>query len=284
MTRIVELRDGRFLELGPVPLVMGIVNVTPDSFSDGGDHFDPEHAKDAALRMAAEGAAIIDIGGESTRPGAESVASEIELDRVIPVIAAIRRATRGVVISVDTMKATVASAAIEAGADIVNDVSALRFDAGLARVIASTKAAVILMHMRGTPATMQDDIRFDDVVSEVLDELDERVLFAAGAGIDREKILIDPGIGFGKSGLQSLELLAHVEAFTALAPVVIGASRKRFIGQLTGREIAKDRMAGSLAAAAAAQDGGASVIRVHDVRETVDFLTVRHAIGKVASR
>lgn len=282
--RIVELREGRSLVLGAGPLVMGIVNVTPDSFSDGGAHVDPMQARDAALAMIAEGASIIDVGGESTRPGAEPVDGGIELQRVLPVIAALRRASRDVAISVDTTKASVAQAAIDAGADIVNDISALRFDDDLARVVASSRAAVILMHMRGAPATMQNDIRFDDVVSEVRDEIEARVAFAVSAGIENGKILIDPGIGFGKTSEQNVELLACVASFTAVAPVVIGASRKKFLGHLTGRENPRERLAGSLAAAAAASEGGAAILRVHDVRETVDFLKVRHAIRSAARR
>lgn len=284
MVRIIELREGRSIELGSRPLVMGIVNVTPDSFSDGGRHFDPERARDAALQMIDDGASIIDVGGESTRPGAEPVDAATELRRVVPVIEAVRRSDRRIAISIDTTKADVAAAAIEAGADIVNDISALRFDADLPRVIASAKAAVILMHMRGRPATMQNDIRFEDVVSEVRDELRERVESAVASGIERRRILVDPGIGFGKTFEQNLRLLARVDVFAAIAPVVAGASRKKFLGHLTGQENPAERVAGSLAAAAAASDGGASVIRVHDVRETVDFLEVRQAIRSAEGR
>lgn len=259
------------------PAVMGILNITPDSFSDGGVHFDQSKAAHAALQMEEDGAAIIDIGGESTRPGAEPLAAQIEIDRVVPVIEQIRRRS-AVTISIDTRKAAVAEEAIRAGANLVNDVSAMRYSAGMAAVVAKSGVPVILMHMRGEPATMQTFAVYDDVVTDVGRELSSMIDDAIAAGVDREKILIDPGIGFAKTFDQNLELLARAHELTALGPVVIGASRKAFIGHLTGRPSGPDRALGSLAAVAAAQRAGAAIVRVHDVRATVDFLKVLLAI------
>ncbi|HEX7676883.1 MAG TPA: dihydropteroate synthase [Thermoanaerobaculia bacterium] len=259
------------------PAVMGILNITPDSFSDGGVHFDQSKAVHAALQMEEDGAAIIDIGGESTRPGAEPLAAQVEIDRVLPVIEQIRRRS-AVPISIDTRKAAVAEEAIGAGADLVNDVSAMRYSAGMAGVVAKSGVPVILMHMRGEPATMQQFAVYDDVVADVARELSSMIDDAVAAGVDREKILIDPGIGFAKTFDQNLELLARAHELTALGPVVIGASRKAFIGHLTGRPSGPDRALGSLAAVAAAQRAGAAIVRVHDVRATVDFLKVLLAI------
>lgn len=283
MPRSIQLPGDRSLVLGSLPLVMGIVNVTPDSFSDGGANFRVDDAIETALRMREYGAEIVDVGGESTRPGASAVGLDDELNRVVPVIEGIRRRS-DVVISIDTTKAAVARAAIAAGAQIVNDVSALRFDPELASVIASTGAAAILMHMRGKPETMQKEIDFKDVVQEVHDELGERVNFASASGIASALVLVDPGIGFGKKAEHNLELLRGLRKFSSLAPVVVGASRKAFIGALTGRAVATERVGGSLAALAAAMDGGAAIIRVHDVRESVDFLKVRSAIDAGSGR
>ena len=259
------------------PAVMGILNITPDSFSDGGVHFDQSKAVHAALQMEEDGAAIIDIGGESTPPRAEPLAAQIEIDRVVPVIEQIRRRS-AVTISIDTRKATVAEEAIRAGANLVNDVSAMRYSAGMAAVVAKSGVPVILMHMRGEPATMQTFAVYDDVVTDVGRELSSMIDDAVAAGVDREKILIDPGIGFAKTFDQNLELLARAHELTPLGPVVIGASRKAFIGHLTGRPSGPDRALGSLAAVAAAQRAGAAIVRVHDVRATVDFLKVLLAI------
>jgi dihydropteroate synthase len=257
--------------------VMAILNITPDSFSDGGVHFDQSKAVHAALQMEEDGAAIIDIGGESTRPGAEPLAAQIEIDRVLPVIEQIRRRS-AVTISIDTRKAAVAEEAIGAGADLVNDVSAMRYSAGMAAVVAKSGVPVILMHMRGEPATMQQFAVYNDVVTDVGRELSSMIDDAVEAGVDPGKILIDPGIGFAKTFDQNLELLARAHELTALGPVVIGASRKAFIGHLTGRPSGPDRALGSLAAVAAAQRAGAAIVRVHDVRATVDFLKVLLAI------
>ena len=256
---------------------MAILNVTPDSFSDGGVHFDRAKAIESALRMEQDGASMIDVGGESTRPGSEAVSIEQELQRVIPVIEGIRERS-AVTISIDTRKARVAQAALDAGADIINDVSALRHDPELRSLAARRGVPVILMHMRGEPRTMQEDIHYDDVVDDVARELSEWRDDAMASGIAEDQILIDPGIGFGKTFDHNLELLARCEEFTRIAPVVIGASRKAFIGHLTGQPAGPARMPGSLATAAAAHRGGATIVRVHDVRETVDFLKVLGAI------
>ncbi len=255
--------------------VMGILNITPDSFSDGGVHFDHPTALHAALQMEEDGAAIIDIGGESTRPGSEEVSADVEMQRVIPVIEAIRKRSE-IPISIDTRKAAVAEAAISAGANILNDVSALRHDPAMRPLAARTGVAVILMHMRGEPRTMQQNIHYDEVVGDVARELMQWRDDARAAGIN--EIFVDPGIGFGKTFEHNLELLAHCSELTQIAPVVIGASRKAFIGHLTGRMSGPSRAPGSLAAVAAAYRGGAAIVRVHDVRETVDFLKVFGAI------
>ena len=256
---------------------MAILNVTPDSFSDGGVHFDRARAIESALRMEQEGAAFIDVGGESTRPGAEEVDVEQELERVVPVIEGIR-ARSEVTISIDTRKARVARAALDAGADLINDVSALRHDPDMRALAAQRGVPVILMHMRGEPRTMQENIHYDDVVEEVMRELSEWRDDAMAAGIAENQILVDPGIGFGKTFEHNVELLARCEELTRIAPVVIGASRKGFIGHLTGQPSGPARMAGSLATVAAAHRGGATIVRVHDVGETVDFLNVLSAI------
>ena len=273
-----RLPRGRTLRIGG-PAVMGILNVTPDSFSDGGAHFDRVKAVDAALRMESEGAAIVDVGGESTRPGAEPVSAEAEIERVVPVIEEIRRRS-DVPISIDTMKSNVAEMALQAGADMINDVSALRADTAMRALAARSGVPVILMHMRGEPRTMQKHIQYDDVVSDVARELTVFRDQAIAAGIDSAQIFIDPGIGFGKTFEHNLELLARAQELTSIAPLVIGASRKAFLGHLTGRDAGPDRMVGSLAAVAAAYRAGAAMVRVHDVRETVDFLKVLKAIAE----
>jgi dihydropteroate synthase len=270
-----SLPRGRQLALTATPLVMGILNVTPDSFSDGGVHFDHAKAVHAAMQMEEDGAAVIDVGGESTRPGAEPIAAQVEIDRVVPVIEQIR--TRSdVAISVDTRKGAVAEEAIAAGADMINDVSALRYSAGMPAIAARAGVPVILMHMRGDPATMQLHAVYGDVVAEVAEELQDIADDARAAGI--EQILVDPGLGFAKTWEHNLELLARADELRRIAPLVIGASRKSFIGQLTGRGAGPERTVGSLAAVAAACRAGAAIVRVHDVRETVDFLKVLTAI------
>jgi dihydropteroate synthase len=270
-----KLPKGRVLELSAQPLVMGILNITPDSFSDGGVHFDHAKALHAAMQMEEDGAAVIDVGGESTRPGAEPIAAQVEIDRVVPVIAQIRQRS-DVAISVDTRKGAVAEEAIAAGADMINDVSAMRYSAAMPGIAARAGVPVILMHMRGEPSTMQQFAVYGDVVAEVGEELQDIVDDVRGAGV--EQILIDPGIGFAKTWEHNLEILARAAELRAIAPLVIGASRKAFIGHLTGRDSGPERAVGSLAAVAAAYRAGAAMVRVHDVRETVDFLKVMAAI------
>jgi dihydropteroate synthase len=268
-----RLPRGRHLDIARPPAVMGILNVTPDSFSDGGVHFDHTKAVHAAMQMEEDGAAVIDVGGESTRPGSAAVSIAQEIARVVPVIEQIR-ARSDVPVSIDTRKAAVAQAALEAGADMINDVSGLRHDPSLIDVARNAGVPVIVMHMRGEPATMQQLAVYDDVVADVARELRERLAAAAGLG----QVLIDPGIGFAKTFEHNLELLARCSELAKIAPVVIGASRKSFIGHITGRDAGPQRAVGSLAAVAAAMRGGAAMVRVHDVRETTDFLRVLQAI------
>jgi dihydropteroate synthase len=279
MGQSVRLPRGSEVCFGSMPLVMGIINVTPDSFSDGGEHFDSAVAIESGLRMLSEGAAMVDIGGESTRPGALPVDDAEEIKRVVPVIRGIR-AKSSAPISIDTRKSAVAAAALDAGADMINDVSALRHDSVMSTLAASRKVPVILMHMRGEPKTMQNDIHFDDLIAEVHRELVAFRELAERAGIAREQILVDPGIGFGKTFAQNAELLRRCADFADLGPVVIGASRKAFVGELTGQPGGAARAAGSLATVAAAALGGAAIVRVHDVRPTVDFLKVFSAVTR----
>ncbi|MBV9492650.1 MAG: dihydropteroate synthase [Acidobacteria bacterium] len=268
-----RLPRGRLLEIARPPAVMGILNVTPDSFSDGGVHFDHTKAVHAALQMEADGAAVIDVGGESTRPGSAAITIDQEIARVVPVIGQIR-ARSEVPISIDTRKSAVARAALEAGADMINDVSGLTHDPALADVAREADVPLIVMHMRGTPETMQSLAVYDDVVADVARELRERLANALGVA----QLLVDPGIGFAKTFEHNLALLARCNELTDIAPLVIGASRKAFIGHLTGRDAGPQRAIGSLAAVAAAHRGGAAMVRVHDVRETIDFLRVLQAI------
>ncbi|MEQ1504109.1 MAG: dihydropteroate synthase [Myxococcota bacterium] len=258
----------------PIPVLMGIVNVTPDSFSDGGAWLDPAVAIDHALALSADGAAWIDVGGESTRPGAEPVDAAAELARVIPVIAGIARADARIVVSVDTSKVAVAERAIDAGATVINDVTGLE-DPAMAALVARTGAQVVVMHMRGRPRTMQDDTAYADLVGEVTDGLRVRVARAVDAGVAPDAVLVDPGLGFGKDPADNPRLIAAIPQLRALGHrVVIGASRKLFVGRLTGRSSAADRVFGSVGAAIAAAERGADVVRVHDVRATRDALVV----------
>jgi dihydropteroate synthase len=250
------------------PLVMGIVNVTPDSFSDGGRYLGSQAAIEHALRLKDEGADIIDIGGESTRPGARPVSLTEEMERVIPVIEGLRDA--GVALSVDTMKPELMRAALAAGADMINDVNALQI-AGALEAVVGTSAGVCLMHMQGTPRTMQLEPQYGDVVAEVAAFLAARVEAAVGAGIARERILVDPGFGFGKDLGHNLALFKALARFADIAPVLVGVSRKSMLGAITGRQI-QDRLVPSVTAALLAVQRGAAVVRVHDVRETVDAL------------
>lgn len=259
---------------GTRTFVMGILNVTPDSFSDGGSHDQLPAAIAHAERLLAEGADILDIGGESTRPGAEAVPPQAELDRVLPVIEGLRES--GAAISVDTSKPEVMRAAIAAGADLVNDVCALSEPGALAAV-AQNAVGLCLMHMQGQPRTMQANPQYGDVVAEVAAYLGQRVAAAQAAGIARERILIDPGFGFGKNLDHNLALLRALPRLASIAPVLAGLSRKSMLGLITGRPV-EDRLAASLAAVLAAVARGAAVVRVHDVKETVDALKVWAAI------
>ena len=255
------------------PQVMGIVNVTPDSFSDGGQYEDSAAAASAGAGMAAEGAAIVDVGGESTRPGAKPVWEGDEIERAVPVIRQL--AAGGAAVSVDTRKADVMTAALAAGARLVNDVSALTYDDRSAGVIAAAGVPVILMHHQGAPETMQQDPRYDDVLVEVYHWLEERIAAAETAGIDRALILVDPGFGFGKSVAHNLELMNGLALFHSLGcPLVVGPSRKRTIGALSNEAPADNRLGGSIAFALKAAEQGAQIVRVHDVPETVQALRV----------
>jgi dihydropteroate synthase len=255
------------------PRVMGVLNVTPDSFSDGGRFLDPRAAQAQARAMVAAGADFLDVGGESTRPGAAEVSVAEETARTAPVIAALRDLPAPV--SVDTRKAAVAQAALDAGAALVNDVSALTFDPALAPLVAATGVPVILMHAQGTPQTMQDNPTYGDVLLDVFDALEARIAAAMAAGIARSCLVVDPGIGFGKTLAHNLDLLARVSLFHALGvPVLVGASRKRFIGTIAGVPEPADRMPGSVAVALAAVAQGIQILRVHDVGETKQALAL----------
>jgi dihydropteroate synthase len=262
---------------------MGVLNVTPDSFSDGGLFFDPADAIMHGRRLVEEGAALVDVGGESTRPGAAPVSVDEELGRVEPVLEGLS----GLPVSIDTSKAVVARRALELGAELVNDVTALRGDPALAEVVADGDAFVCLMHMQGEPRTMQAAPHYDDVVSDVLAFLDERIVFAVDHGIREERICVDPGIGFGKTPNQNLELLRRLDTLCSLGPpVLVGVSRKSTLGKVIGdARSTRGSLAASLAAAVAAFERGAAMIRAHDVRETVDALAVAAAVerGKITA-
>src|SRR6266550_2776228 len=258
----------------PRPSVMGVVNVTPDSFSDGGLHLDPDVAAQAARRMVEEGAAIVDVGGESTRPGSEGVSAGEELRRVVPVL---DRLGGELPVSIDTSKAAVARVALERGAILVNDVTALRGDPELAGVVAGAGAYLCLMHMQGEPRTMQAEPQYGDVAVEVASFLEERLAFAVAQGIPEERVCLDPGIGFGKTVAQNLQLVRRLDVLLALGrPVLVGFSRKSSLRKLTGSD---DLLGASVAAAVAAFERGATILRVHDVRPHVDALTVAGAIA-----
>jgi dihydropteroate synthase len=265
-----------FAPLGP-PVIMGVVNSTPDSFSDGGLYLDPDAAVAHGERLAREGAAILDVGGESTRPGAAPVPEDQELDRVVPVIERLAGATEAR-LSIDTAKAAVAQAALDAGASIVNDVSALRFSSDMASVVGGADVECVLMHMLGEPRTMQDDPRYDDVVSEVRSFLEERMAFATSEGVREERIWLDPGIGFGKTVEHNLELLRRLDEIASIGrPVVVGTSRKSFLGKLSGGRPTDERLPGTIATNVMALERGASVFRVHDVAPLVQALGVAAA-------
>jgi dihydropteroate synthase len=272
-----------FEEHWPRPSVMGVVNVTPDSFSDGGLYVESSAAVEHARRLLAEGAALVDVGGESTRPGAAPVSANDELARVLPVLEGLA----GLPISIDTSKAVVAREALERGAELVNDVTALRGDRAMVEVVADADAYVCLMHMQGSPATMQVAPSYDDVVGDVLAFLEERVAFAVEHGVREDRICVDPGIGFGKTPDQNLELLRRLDELKALGrPVLVGVSRKSTLGKVLGDAGAtRAGVAASVAAAVAAFDRGATMIRAHDVGETVEALAVAAAVerGKITA-
>ena len=271
----------RVLRFEGRPLVMGVVNVTPDSFSDGGAFLAPDAAVAHGLELVRQGADLLDIGGESSRPGAAPVSAEEELRRVLPVVEALARRT-AVPLSIDTYKAEVARAALAAGAHIVNDITALRGDPEMAGVVRQYRAGLILMHMQGTPATMQLNPQYDDVVRDICRFLQERLQAAADLGIAKEQVVLDPGIGFGKTLTHNLQILARLEEFQRLGrPVCLGVSRKGFLGQITGRPVDR-RLAGSLAAVCCALAKRAvQMVRVHDVEETVDAVKVFQAVDEV---
>ncbi len=272
------LRNG-FLEKED-PLIMGILNVTPDSFSDAGRFFTPESALGQARAMADAGADIIDVGGESTRPGSRPVGLDEEIDRVLPVIARIKEET-GVLVSVDTSKEEVARQAVEeGGADIINDISALRFSERMATVVAQLDVPVVLMHIQGTPETMQRAPAYADVIAEICDYFQERIDYAQGRGIQREKIILDPGIGFGKRLEDNVAIVRQLRRFAAFElPLLVGLSRKSFLGLLGGEKAAERRDAETVAANLVAVRNGASILRVHDVGAAVRALKVWHALN-----
>jgi dihydropteroate synthase len=285
---LLRLAHGRALDLSAGPVVMGVINVTPDSFSDGGVHFDGDRAVEAALRMFEDGAALVDVGGESTRPSsygaAEEVSAAVEIARVVPVIAGIRARSQAP-ISVDTRKAAVAGEAIAAGADLVNDITAGRFDPAMAGVVAEAQAGAILMHMKGVdPRTMQEDLTYAHLLGDIAALLAAAADRAIAAGVSPESIAVDPGLGFGKTPDGNLTLLRHLDSLRTLGfPVAIGASRKAFIRRFSGvgeDASAADRLPGSLAALAAASHAGAAILRVHDVLESVRFLRLSGAIAR----
>ncbi|HEY9725330.1 MAG TPA: dihydropteroate synthase [Chroococcales cyanobacterium] len=271
---------GRSFHWGERTYLMGVLNVTPDSFSDGGDFYAPATALAQAERMVEAGVDLIDIGGQSTRPGADQVSLEQELDRVLPVVEAVRSAL-SVPISVDTTRASVAQQAVEAGADIVNDISGGTFDPEMLPVVAQLGVPIVLMHMRGTPQTMQQFTNYQDLIGEIYGFLDKQLAIAIQAGIKRSHLLIDPGIGFAKTGEQNLEILRQLPAFRSLGvPILVGVSRKSFIGRLIDQPDPKQRVWGTAAACCGAIAGSADILRVHDVAQMRDVCRVADAIWR----
>lgn len=272
-----RLRNGDNLKLGERTLVVGILNVTPDSFSDGGKHFDAERAIERAFEMESEGADIIEVGGESTRPGALRLSESEELSRIAPVLEAISNRLR-IPLAIDTYKSGVANAALDMGASIINDVSALRFDPLIAEAVARNSALLVLMHMRGEPATMQKIEPSRDIFREINSDFNTALREAESRGVPREHIILDPGIGFGKTLEQNLSILNHLDRFEAFdMPLMIGTSRKSLIGRLTGRT-ESDRIFGTASSFAAAIIRGAHIIRAHDVKEMVEVARIADAI------
>lgn len=270
---------GKPIPLQPVPVLMGILNITPDSFSDGGEFLDSGRAVDRGLQMAAEGAGIIDIGGESTRPGAQAVAADEQIRRVVPVIRELARQTE-VPISIDTRLARVAESALDAGASMINDISALYFDPAMTPLAARVKVPVVLMHMKGDPENMQQAPQYDNVLADVMSFLARRIQYALDAGIPREMLVVDPGIGFGKNLEHNLTLIRFIKNFHRLGvPVLVGPSRKRFIGTILQMEEPQQRTFGTAAVVAWCAMAGVQIIRVHDVKEMIQVVRV---LGSVA--
>lgn len=283
----IQAKD-RTIRISDRPLIMGIVNVTADSFFDGGKYLSADAAIAHALRLVEEGADVIDLGAESTRPGSHPIDEHIERERLLPVVRALGREA-GVPLSIDTTKASVARAALDAGAHIVNDVSALRSDPSMARVVAETGAGIVLMHMQGTPKTMQEAPQYEDVVEDVSVFFEERLAYAEEQGIADRQIVLDPGIGFGKLPVHNLTLLAHLQKFTELGvPVLVGVSRKAFLGGIVDRPV-EDRLWATAAAVALAVERGASILRVHDVQAMKDVVLVageirRHTLSSMRAQ
>ena len=267
--------------LGPGPVLVGILNITPDSFSDGGNFLDPEAAAARAANILDEGARVIDIGGESTRPGSDPVSADEEIRRVVPAIERLVADRPAAVVSVDTYRAVTAEAALWAGACIVNDVTALRGDPRMVALVVEAGCPVVLMHMKDEPKTMQREPYYEDVVREVRDFLAERAEFAVSAGVKPENVIVDPGIGFGKTLDHNLALLRHLDVIVDLGfPVLVGASRKRFLGTITGVEVASERVFGTVATSVMAYERGATFFRVHDVRANREALAVAEVVRR----
>ena len=268
-----KLRN-KTISLGGSPLIMGILNATPDSFSDGGRFNTTKKATNHALKMIDDGADIIDIGGESTRPGSKQISLNEEINRTIPIIKSLRKLNDSILISIDTSKSEVARQAIEEGTDIINDVTSYNNDLNMPEIVRKYEAGIILMHMQGTPENMQIDPSYDNVAGEVLEFLNKKILDSIESGILKESIIIDPGIGFGKNINQNLTLLKNLDKFTKVHPTLIGLSRKSFIGKIIGEKDPKGRLAGSLGATAFSIIQGAHILRVHDVKETRDVCEI----------
>lgn len=268
-----KLRN-KTISLGGSPLIMGILNATPDSFSDGGKFNTTKKATNHALKMIDDGADIIDIGGESTRPGSKQISLNEEINRTIPIIKSLRKLNDSILISIDTSKSEVARQAMEVGADIINDVTSYNNDLNMPEIVRKYEAGIILMHMQGTPENMQIDPSYDNVAWEVSEFLNKKILDSIESGILKESIIIDPGIGFGKNINQNLTLLKNLDKFTKVHPTLIGLSRKSFIGKIIGEKNPKDRLAGSLGATAFSIIQGAHILRVHDVKETRDVCEI----------
>jgi len=267
-----------FEEITKRTLVMGILNVTPDSFSDGGTYFDPDAAVSRGIEMAEQGADIIDVGGESTRPGAEPIDAEEEIRRVVPVIKQLAVRT-GIPISIDTYRSQTAAAALDSGASIINDISAMTFDANMKHLAAERKCPIVLMHIKGTPQNMQQNPHYENVIEEIIAWLKARIEEAESAGIDKQAIIIDPGIGFGKTVEHNLEILNKLDRFRALGkPILVGVSRKRMIGEILGGLPVEERLEGTAAAVAISIANGANIVRVHDVKEMARVVKVADAI------